>query len=72
MIGNPRSGTRAADSDTFEPKSAVIRWIYPDGLPFAVAGSFDALPHDVRSRVDVLQRFGPSAVIRRRGRSICP
>jgi hypothetical protein len=37
-----------------------------------VAVDYDALPKDIRSHVDVLQRFGPAAVIRRQGHSVCP
>ena len=30
-----------------------------------------ALPRDIRENVDVMASFGPSAVIKRRGRSSC-
>ena len=53
--------------DTFEPKQAIVRWILPDGLPYAIADHFDALPRDIREHVDVLARFGPAAVVQRRG-----
>jgi hypothetical protein len=48
-----------------------VRWIHPEGLPFAIAGDFDALPKDIRTSVDVIERFGPAAVVRRRGASTC-
>ena len=69
MFGNPRAAGRALDDDTFEPKKAIVRWILPDGLPYAIADRFDALPRDIRTNVDVLARFGPAAVVQRRGPS---
>jgi hypothetical protein len=72
VFGNPRATGRALDDDTFEPKKAIVRWILPNGLPFAIADHFDALPRDIRTNVDVLARFGPAAVVQRRGPSVCP
>ncbi len=72
VFGQPRASGRALDDDTFAPKKALNRWILPNGLPFAVADDFDALPRDVRTNVDVLARFGPAAVVKRRGPSTCP
>lgn len=72
VLRNPRPTPRMADTDTFEPKKAVIRWLYPGGLPFAVVDDMAALPNDVRDNLDVLARFGPSAVVKRRGPSSCP
>jgi hypothetical protein len=71
VFGNPRAAGRALDNDTFEPKKAIVRWILPNGLPFAIADHFDALPRDIRTNVDVLARFGPAAVVKRRGPSTC-
>ena len=71
VLRNPRATGRTQIDDTFEPRQAIVRWILPDGLPYAIAGDFDALPRDIRTDVDVLARFGPAAVIQRRGRSTC-
>jgi hypothetical protein len=72
VFGNPRASGRATDDDTFEPKKALMRWILPGGLPYAITDDFEALPRDVRSGVDVLARFGRAAVVKRRGASKCP
>lgn len=71
VLGNPRAAGRALVNDTFEPRQAIVRWIVPGGLPYAIADNFDALPRDVRTNVDVLARFGPAAVVKRRGLSTC-
>jgi hypothetical protein len=71
VFGNPRAAGRSLDDDTFEPKKALVRWILPGGLRYAIAGDFDALPRDIRDNVDVLSRFGPAAVVQRRGSSEC-
>jgi hypothetical protein len=71
VLGNPRAAGRALDEDTFDPKKAIVRWILPGGLPYAIAGDFDALPRDIRTNVDVLARFGPAAVVQRRGPTSC-
>jgi hypothetical protein len=71
VLGNPRAAGRALQNDTFEPSKAIVRWILPGGLPYAIAGDFDALPRDIRTSVDVLARFGPAAVVQRRGPSTC-
>jgi len=71
VFGQPRASGRAMDDDTFDAKKGIVRWILPNGLPLAVADDFDALPRDIRSNVDVLARFGPAAVVKRRGPSAC-
>jgi hypothetical protein len=71
VFGNPRATGRAMDGDTFEPTKAIVRWILPNGLPYAITDDFDALPRDIRTNVDVLARFGPAAVVQRRGTSSC-
>ena len=71
VLGNPRATGRALDDDTFDPHKATVRWIVPGGLPYAIADRFDALPRDIRTNVDVLARFGPAAVLKRRGPSSC-
>jgi hypothetical protein len=67
VFGNPRASGRATDDDTFEPKKALVRWILPGGLPYAITDDLAALPRDIRDNVDVLARFGDAAVVRRRG-----
>ena len=71
VFGEPRASGRAMDEDTFDAKKGLVRWILPNGLPLAVADDFDALPRDIRDNVDVLARFGPAAVVKRRGPSAC-
>ena len=72
VLGNPRMSARTADVDTFDPKKAIVRWIVPRGLPFAIAEDLSALPKDVRTNVDVLAQFGQAAVLKRLGESSCP
>jgi hypothetical protein len=71
VLGNPRAAGRSLDDATFDPKKALVRWILPGGLRYAIADDFDRLPRDIRSNVDVLARFGPAAVVQRRGASVC-
>jgi hypothetical protein len=71
MLGNPRAAGRTLVDDTFEPRQAIVRWIVPGGLPYAIADNLEALPRDVRTNVDILARFGPAAVLKRRGASAC-
>ena len=71
VLGNPRMSARTADDDTFVWRAAIVRWILPRGLPFAIA-DLTALPKDVRGELDVLAQFGPAAVVKRRGDSRCP
>ena len=62
---------KSLPSHVFDPKKAIVRWILSNGLPFAIADDFDRLPRDIRTNVDVLARFGPAAVVQRRGPSTC-
>jgi hypothetical protein len=71
MLGNARSAARSIDNDTYEPSKAIERWILPVGLPYAIAEDLSALPKDIRDSVDSVARFGPTAVIRRRGPAAC-
>ena len=71
VLGNARAAARTLDADTFEPPKALVRWILPGGLPYAITDHFDALPRDIRTNVDVLTRFGPAAVVQRRGPAVC-
>jgi hypothetical protein len=70
VLGNSRTSLRTIDPSTFDPDQALIRWIEPSGLPYAIA-HVPALPNDVLDNVDVLERFGTAAVVRRRGPSSC-
>lgn len=72
VLGNPRTTARSLASETFEPDHAVVRWILPGGLPYAITSDLDALPRDIRTTVNVLARFGSAAVVQRRGASACP
>jgi hypothetical protein len=71
VFGQPRASGRAMNDDTFVAHKGLVRWILPGGLPIAVADDFEALPRDIRTSVDVLARFGPAAVVKRRGPSAC-
>jgi hypothetical protein len=71
VLGNARTTERSLVSDTFEPQKALVRWILPGGLPYAIASDFDTLPRDIRTNVDILARFGHAAVIKRRGATAC-
>ena len=71
VFGQARASGRAMNDDTFDARKGLVRWILPDGLPLAVVGDFEALPRDIRTNVDVLARFGPAAVVKRRGPSAC-
>jgi hypothetical protein len=70
VLGNPRISARSARDDTYEPKDAIIRWLTPGGLPYAIA-DLSALPRDVRQDLDIVATFGTAAVVRRRGPSTC-
>ena len=69
VFGQPRASGRAMDDETFEPRKALVRWILPGGLPYAIADDLDALPRDIRGNVDVVAQFGRAAVVKRRGAS---
>jgi hypothetical protein len=71
VLGNARQTDRTRDAATFDAKQARVRWIQPAGLPFAITDDFDALPKDIRTSVEVVQRFGPAAIVKRRGPSTC-
>jgi hypothetical protein len=71
VFNQPRASGRALNDDTFDTRKSLERWILSNGLPLGVTDDFDALPRDIRTNVDVLQRFGPAAVVKRRGPSAC-
>ena len=70
VLGNPRVTARTADNATFEHEDAIVRWLTPGGLPYAIAG-MPSLPRDVRSDLDHVADFGDAAVVKRRGPSSC-
>jgi hypothetical protein len=71
VLGNPRVSARTADNSTFNYTDAVIRWLTPGGLAYAIA-DLSTLSADVRSDLDIVAPFGSAAVVRRRGPSACP
>ena len=71
VLRNPRASERSRDPDTFEPDKALLRWRATNGLPFAIAENFDALPQAIRDHVDVLAHLGRAAVVQRRERALC-
>ena len=54
-----------------QPRQTLNRWILGGGVPHAIAEDFEGLPKDIRTSVDVVARFGPAAVVKRRGPSSC-
>jgi hypothetical protein len=70
VLGNPRMSPRTADTKTFEPVDAVLRWLTPGGLPYAIV-DLPSIPRDVREELDILTQFGTAAVAKRRGPSSC-
>ena len=70
-LGNPRMSARTGDEATFEQTAAILRWLTPGGLPYAIA-DLPALPADVRADLDIVASFGSAAVVKRRGPSTCP
>ena len=71
VLGNKRMSARTADDNTFSRREAIIRWINPGGLPYAVA-DLGTIPKDVLAETDELARFDTAVVIKRRGPSSCP
>lgn len=71
VLGNARASARSGDDDTYQPKQTLNRWILGGGVPYAIAENFEGLPRDIRTNVDVIARFGPAAVVKRRGSSSC-
>lgn len=71
VLGNARTTVRSLNGDTYEPQQALIRWVLPGGLPYAIVGTLDDLPNDIRTNVDVVARFGGAAVVKRRGAASC-
>jgi hypothetical protein len=70
VLGNPRMSPRTGDNSTYEPDDAVLRWLTPNGLPYGIA-DLAALPRGVRDELDIVQRFGTAAIVKRRGPASC-
>lgn len=70
VLRNPRMSDRTGDNSTYEPNDAVVRWLSPGGLPYAIV-DLQALPRDVRDELDTLHTEGTAAVARRRGGAMC-
>jgi hypothetical protein len=62
----PRTGM----DTTYHPRDAIVRWLTPGGLPYAIA-DLPSLPSDVRRDLDIVSSFGTAAVVKRRGPSSC-
>jgi hypothetical protein len=71
VLGNARAAARSLENDTYELPPALVRWIEPGGLPYAIVEDYSALPKDIRDNVDVAARFGRTAVVKRRGAVSC-
>jgi hypothetical protein len=70
VLRNPRMSARTGDDSTYELNASLIRWLSPDGRPYAIA-DLNAVPRDVGAELDVVQAFGPAVVARRRGPARC-
>jgi hypothetical protein len=71
VLGNARAAARSLENDTYELPPALVRWIEPGGLPYAIVEDFSALPKDIRDNVDVAAQFGRTTVVKRRGAVSC-
>ena len=71
VLGNARATPRSGDDDTYQPRQTLNRWILGGGVLHAIVEDFEGLPKDIRTSVDVVARFGPAAVVKRRGPSSC-
>jgi len=66
VLGNPRASARMRE-ETFEFQDVGAKWIEGRGMPYAIVEDVASLPNELRPDLDVLARFGPTAVIRRQG-----
>ena len=71
VLRNARAAPRSTDDDTYVTEKEQVRWVQPQGLPYAIVSDFDGLPRDIRQNVDIVKRFGRAAVIKRRGPASC-
>lgn len=70
VLGNRRMSARTGDNSTYEPNDAILRWLTPGGLPYAIA-DLPALPRGIRDELDVVRQFGTAAIVKRRGAASC-
>jgi hypothetical protein len=72
VLGNRRMSRRTADDSTFEGRDAIVRWINPGGLRYAIA-DLAILPRDILESSDELARFDTAVVLKnRRPAPSCP
>jgi hypothetical protein len=65
VLGNRRMSPRTADDRTFVGRDAIVRWINPGGLPYAIA-DLAIVPRDVLESSDELARFDTAVVLKKR------
>ena len=71
VLGNARAASRTAQVDVYDPRQAIGHWIASDAAQgFAIVDD-RLLPDEIRSRVEVIARFGSAAVIKRPGAPPC-
>jgi hypothetical protein len=70
VLGNPRRGARTGDNATYELNPALVRWLTPGGLPYAIA-DLRVVPTDIKNASVIVAQFGSAAVIKRQGPSAC-
>jgi hypothetical protein len=70
VLGNPRRGSRTGDNATYELTPALVRWLTPGGLPYAIA-DLRVIPTDIGDASEVVMQFGRAAIIKRKGPSSC-
>jgi hypothetical protein len=71
VLGNARASSRAAEVDVYDPRAAIGHWIASDAAQAFAIVDEPLLPDEVRSRVEVIARFGSAAVIKRPGAAPC-
>jgi hypothetical protein len=70
VLGNPRRGSRTGDNATYELTPALVRWLTPGGLPYAIA-DLRVIPTDIGDASEVVMQFGRAVIIKRKGPSSC-
>jgi hypothetical protein len=71
VLGNPSQPAPGAPAPVYTYRDAVIRWLTGTSHPVAIA-DLSVIPREIREDLDVLVRFGPIVVGRRRGATGCP
>jgi hypothetical protein len=70
VLGNPRESDRMR-VETFEFRDTAGKWLEGRGLQYGIVEDLDAIPHELRPDLAVLQSFPPFTFVRNlRGR--CP